>query len=884
MGRRTTFKRCTACKFTSVIFYVVQVIWTIIFLAVMSKVLRLLTFEPKPVGTVNEDWSWLWASYIVFAVLSAMQMLVSVVLSVATVAHWWLTSKTIPEYEGLKPKRSLLARMTYFVTMLAYFLLCCAALVMFGMAMASALNLSGKFGRPTTASYSACDPLDDSACAFPFPSSHFLVNDSSSKTGFRVSFGAKSLPKTMDGGRISPTYWNELDGFSTIAPLLFHLRGATNATFVSYEHIERSLDITSSTLIINVLTGQLMPHWTEIDQVKPEQPSIIIQPASPLDHATQYLVVVKNIKDAKGIPLPRSIAFNALMSDQRAAWKYGPSERYDKYHWHLIPLMTRLGISVSDVQLAWDFVTVSSETNHGRFEKMRSIALDYYPTLKIIKDDTFEHGCTSGSGHSGIGRAITAKLSAPNFLAKREKRGGFLPREPVDKKAKGDAVHSRRGTIKTYGETSTYVQIQIPCSLTQRERPQPASKIVQYGHGLFGSRAEVQSGWIGPWLDRTKMVFFASDWYGMSKFDRLKIAKLVLSDMSSFASIAEMTLQGWANLVVVQKAIRPGGVLAQFLANSGISIVPPDGDIAYYGISQGGVVGGGYVASNPFIKRAALGVPGSPFALLLTRSHDFDMFKALFELSMFEWRDIRLALSLMQQLWDQGESAGWLHYMNRITPPSVPKKSVLVQDAHGDAQVTILGAHIMARAYNGSNITPAPFTNIFGLPNANSVSEVRIKSTKEISENGEISSEFGNYANEIVQTASALTEWKYENVPPMPFSNIAPLFEFDTHECIRSESESQDQIYNFFTTGIISQTCPGPRGCTKATCAYLEAKRAKMKKSTATVSKTKSSPEAIGESLDLALLSATPAAKLIYYGQHVDTEPELEMEYLTEAP
>lgn len=373
------------------------------------------------------------------------------------------------------------------------------------------------------------------------------------------------------------------------------------------------------------------------------------------------------------------------------------------------------------------------------------------------------------------------------------------------------------------GERFTYVQIQVPCSLQSRQYPQAAVKIVQYGHGLFGTRNEVKSGWIGPWLHKTKMLFFAADWLGMAKFDRLKIGKIILSDLSSFASVPETTLQGWANKALILKAMLPGGALSSLLPrNYGVSLVNPETtDAAYYGISQGGVIGGGYAATSRQTQRVALGVPGSPFALLLTRSHDFDSFHALFTLSLYEWRDIRLALSLMQQLWDQGESAGWLSYMNRDTPASVPKKSVLIQSAHGDAQVTILGARIMARAFNASNLIPAPEAPIFGLTDssllASSMGNADLASS--LHSNTLLDSQMSNVASaSSASIVSALTEYKYEDVPPSPFTNTPPSETWDTHECVRREPTSQAQIFEFFTTGSIRQTCKSDKGCVWASC------------------------------------------------------------------
>lgn len=94
---------------------------------------------------------------------------------------------------------------------------------------------------------------------------------------------------------------------------------------------------------------------------------------------------------------------------------------------------------------------------------------------------------------------------------------------------------------------------------------------------------------------------------------------------------------------------------------NGISLMPKfseNNSIVYYGISQGGVVGGGYVGMSTDIKRAVLGVPGTPFALLLSRSHDFTPYKLLLGLEFYNWRHCRITITLMQQLWDTTESAG----------------------------------------------------------------------------------------------------------------------------------------------------------------------------------------------------------------------------------
>ncbi|CAN0459212.1 unnamed protein product, partial [Scytosiphon promiscuus] len=72
--------------------------------------------------------------------------------------------------------------------------------------------------------YDHCDPLDTTLCALPFPSSFFLEEAPQPPgTGYRVSFGAQSLPYTRGRANVAPDALNALDGFSTLAPILFYV-------------------------------------------------------------------------------------------------------------------------------------------------------------------------------------------------------------------------------------------------------------------------------------------------------------------------------------------------------------------------------------------------------------------------------------------------------------------------------------------------------------------------------------------------------------------------------------------------------------------------------------------------------------------------------------
>jgi len=131
--------------------------------------------------------------------------------------------------------------------------------------------------------------------------------------------------------------------------------------------------------------------------------------------------------------------------------------------------------------------------------------------------------------------------------------------------------------------------------------------------------------------------------------------------------------------------------------------------VTFYGISQGGILGSGYALSSPYINKAVLGVPGSPFALVLPRSYNF--FSGYFQLLQFQVNrnsHVRLVISLLQVLWDPAEGAGWFSGLSTGNTGSGVdvSKRFLIQTALGDAQVPTLAAQVTARNLNCSTLHP----------------------------------------------------------------------------------------------------------------------------------------------------------------------------------
>jgi hypothetical protein len=159
-------------------------------------------------------------------------------------------------------------------------------------------------------------------------------------TGVRVNFGEKSLPKLRSGGHIIPTFWNQLDGFSTMGPFLFYLKNVTSKGFITQFRIGDYLLPNATTIIINTHTNERVSHWVELEAVDRDFVSVIIQPAVPLQFATRYVVGVRNLVDSEGKVIEPSPYFLKLLQptpDKESA------DRWTYFNNNVFPFLIRHG-------------------------------------------------------------------------------------------------------------------------------------------------------------------------------------------------------------------------------------------------------------------------------------------------------------------------------------------------------------------------------------------------------------------------------------------------------------------------------------------------------------------------------------------------------------
>lgn len=74
--------------------------------------------------------------------------------------------------------------------------------------------------------------------------------------------------------------------------------------------------------------------------------------------------------------------------------------------------------------------------------------------------------------------------------------------------------------------------IAIPCALSASHSQ--AENVVQFGHGLFGTRGEVLRPWFAELANQHKWVMIATDWHGMSLYDLLPVVRILVAEIDSF--------------------------------------------------------------------------------------------------------------------------------------------------------------------------------------------------------------------------------------------------------------------------------------------------------------------------------------------------------------
>lgn len=610
-------------------------------------------------------------------------------------------------------------------------------------------GLDANFGTVENGGHLDCEGLNSAHCLLPYPSDYFRADG-------HLAFGETTLPTSTNGHNLGPQSFAGRDGFSVVTPLLFRFPGAVLDGAPSVTDIAVSLEATSKTVIIDTTTGEQVAHWLEIDHFTQGDDSEVLTVRFPkrLAFGRRYVVGVRGLLDADGEPIAADPGFAALR-DQSASTVLGVHGRRGRFESEVFDVLTAAGVERAELQLAWDFTTSTQGDHTHRLHAVRAALLealgDGGPAYQIDSVEPL-------TGHPHLASMVKATVFVPSFL---------LPETP-------DGIRRLRtdpeGNPVIEGTEAVAIELQIPHSAAAAGGP---VAVMQYGHGLFGSKNEAHNGWLQAFANRKGFVVVAADMQGMSEVDIGIWGVVLTADVSAFPAVAEKPLQGFVNHLAIARLMK-----REWNDADGLLFEADPDRIVYYGNSQGGTIGAILMSIHTDIQRGVLGVPGGAYAFLLNRSSTFTAFSGILAIPFPDPVDFAAVLALMQTGFDHMDPFSYLQHVTAEPLEGSPAHRVLLHVAKEDASVHNDVSFLLGRSIEARLMTPTP-RPLFGFESAVYPFE-------------------GN----------ALVEYDF-NKPDAPDPTAPPPLEHDTHGDLRKLEIAQDQLWHFLMTGETISVCEG---------------------------------------------------------------------------
>lgn len=618
-------------------------------------------------------------------------------------------------------------------------------------------------GLPALEVPEGCNPLAaDWDCMLPFPSDVFRVPDPALPDGHRVVLGA-AAPRDEDGLPIDLPARRPTDGFSHMPPILAVFPQGVDPAPLPFhtDPIERSLAVDSPTVLLALETGERVPHFAELDPraASDERRALIIRPLVPLEHSARYVVALRGLQDAVGAPLSPPEGFRRLRDAQTLAGSPLAS-LVPRYEEAIFPALASAGVARESLLLAWDFTVQSQAVVQRDMLDMRSDALSRFqeapPAVRI--DDVQEEVSPE------IARRVEGVVTVPLYLTEA---------------APNAQLHrDDEGRVAFKGEVEVPFLMLIPPSALASEAP---ARVVQFGHGFFGGRGEIEGNFVYEFAQEAGVVLIATDWWGISREDQTPLGQELLLDPANGAIFVDRLHQAMINFMAVAEATR-STLLSEpaVQRGDGEPVYDPE-QFYYYGISAGHIMGGTYVALSPHVDRAVFSSGGAGITFFLFRSLPF---KAL----LFLVAD-RIDDALEQQKWTATFQTGvdpidpitWARHVLRDPLPDGPSsRKVLMHGGLGDALVPNIATHLHARALGDVRLlTPSP-RSVSGLAPV-----------------------------EAPWEGSALLEFDF-GVEPSTEAADFPSSDNPVHEAVRRTPESVQHVDAFLRPeGVITHPCDG---------------------------------------------------------------------------
>jgi len=545
-----------------------------------------------------------------------------------------------------------------------------------------------------------CNPIAYAAdCMLPYPSDWFTTPDPSLPGGLRVELSPEALPKTLEGVALDNLAAHPADGFSQHMPILALFPAGIDTRGLNFhpDGGDATLKPTSPTLLLNADTGELVPHWVELDAMTddPKKQALIVRPFVRLANTTRYIVAFQGLTAASGERVAAPLGFAHIVQGDVAGHPL-LEPLAARYEAEIFPALTKLGVARDDLQLAWDFTTASDERNT---RDMWAIRDDIVATLGQA-GPALEVDLVLPEYSDEIALRVEGRIEVPLYLEADEPMA-WLHRD-------GD------GKVVANGTHWVPFTFQIPKTAFPTEPGFEPLRIIQFGHGFFGEREEINWSAMRAFSSERKVAMIATDWAGMAAEDQGAVVQTIFDDPANVFLFTDRLHQGFANQLALSYAIKTTLPEAEAMSAFKQLLYDPE-QLYWYGISQGSIFGATFMALSPTIEKAVLDVGGGPYSLMMTRSGSFSDLFAIVKVALGdEPLTVQKFIALSQHTWDRVDPITYAPRVLQDPPEDSPPRTLLFSFGVGDHSVTNVASHLLLRALGIDLLAPAA-KQVYGL-------------------------------------------------------------------------------------------------------------------------------------------------------------------------
>lgn len=529
-------------------------------------------------------------------------------------------------------------------------------------------------GEPPVDLPEGCQPLlDGHDCLLPYPSDFFRHE---SAEGPRLSIQGAATLRTVAGDSAVPTDLERRDGFSPFGVITAVFPEPVDPTGLPHirDDPDRSTTASAPTLIVDVETGALVPHFVDVDPRAEDDArrALVLHPLRPLAWGRRYVVALSNLRSPSGEPIRRPDGMQRALDD----------EAFDA---SVLGPLRALGLAQDDLQLAFTFTTATEASAHRDLLAMRDATLEWLdarpPTVEITRVREESEG--------EVWRRIDGLITVPLFL---------------DSEAP-DAVLARGsdGTPTLTGTREARFTALVPANLRGANAP---GRAIVHGHGFFGSRDDIDWPRITAVATRSSAVLFSMDWRGLSTPDLGVVADVLTTHPHDLPGLTDRLMQAIVERMVLVRAVHTSLSTQGALRDpvTGAPLYQPS-EVYFLGTSAGSIHGATLAAISPDLARVVLNVGGGAYTQMMFRAQPFSALLLFLGEPLPDPLDQQKFAALQQGHFDRVDSVSWADRLG-----ARDDVQVLLQAGLGDVSVPNLGTFLVARQLGLPVLEPTPST------------------------------------------------------------------------------------------------------------------------------------------------------------------------------